>query len=437
MLRKLKNLYHLFQAIVANLWFGFPARKLTVIGVTGTDGKTTTTSLIYHILKLSGKKTTMISTVGAYIGDHVSDIGFHVTNPASWPLQSYIKKAVDVGCKYLVLEVTSHGLDQNRVWGIPFTVGVLTNITHEHLDYHKTWEEYARTKFWLFELSRIVVMNMDDQSHSFYKENSEFRTSSLAKVSGDRQNSELKSKNLNSQIITYSLNNPQATYNLKKFPFTSKLIGEFNQANCLAAVAAAKAVGLNDDDIKKAISTFTAPTGRMETVYDKKFRVVIDFAHTPNAFAQVLPVVKKITPGRLIHVFGAAAERDESKRPLMGTESAKYADVIILTAEDPRGESVADICKQIANGFPPSIRGLPRRPDSVGTPRNDTQQYAVISDRRAAIKLAISLARPGDTVILTGKSHEKSMNYGHGEEPWDEFAVVNDSTSRQVSTADK
>jgi len=155
MWQRIKNIYHLFVAILANIWFGFPSRKLKVIGVTGTDGKTTTASLIYHILKNNGKKAALLSTVGAYIGDKVYDVGFHVTTPSSFGLQRYIKKIVQEENGYLILETTSHGLDQNRVWGINYEIGVITNITHEHLDCHKTYENYLRTKLKLLERSKI------------------------------------------------------------------------------------------------------------------------------------------------------------------------------------------------------------------------------------------------------------------------------------------
>src|SRR3989344_4592910 len=157
MWQRIKNIYHLFNAFLANVWFGFPSRHLTVIGVTGTDGKTTTTSLIYHILHESGYNTSMISSVGAIIGGKKYDVGFHVTTPSPWALQKFIRKTIDVGSKYLVLETTSHALDQHRVFGINYDVGVLTNVTHEHLDYHKTYENYARTKAKLLKMAKKAI----------------------------------------------------------------------------------------------------------------------------------------------------------------------------------------------------------------------------------------------------------------------------------------
>jgi UDP-N-acetylmuramoyl-L-alanyl-D-glutamate--2,6-diaminopimelate ligase len=405
MWQKMKNIYHLAQAVLANLIFKFPAQKLHVIGVTGTDGKTTTASLIYHILKSSGKKTALISTIGAYLGSKTYDTGFHVTNPASFPLQRFIKKIVDSGHDYLVLEVTSHGLDQNRVWGIPFEIAVLTNITHEHLDYHGTFEDYMKTKFKLFQKARNCVLNADEAVFPYFKSNLDPK-----------------------KIMTYSYKLDSSDYNLDSYKFKTNLTGEFNKLNCLAAIATAKILQVPDKDIKQAILSFTAPQGRMEEVQDKPFRIIIDFAHTPNSFAQILPAVKEKTEGRLIHVFGCAGKRDTTKRPLMGTESAKYADIIILTAEDPRDETVDKISWEITQGFEEGWKKESGIQNLESRINNKT--YYIISNRKEAIDFAVSISKKGDTLLLTGKAHEKSINYGQGEEPWDEFKVVKDAIKK-------
>jgi UDP-N-acetylmuramoyl-L-alanyl-D-glutamate--2,6-diaminopimelate ligase len=394
-MQKIKNIYHLIQAMVANLIYGFPSRKLTIIGVTGTDGKTTTASFIYQILKASGRKAALISTVGVYIGDRVYDVGFHVTNPASFPLQKFIRKVVDEGNDFLVLEVTSHGLDQNRVFGIHFQIGVLTNITHEHLDYHRTYEEYAAAKKKLFLSSDCAVLNMDDKSYDLIKASLDWR-----------------------KVVSYSLIDKDADVTEKglAMPFTEK----FNRENLLAAVACCRKLNIPETKINNALRNLQLPVGRLEKVYEGDFTVIIDFAHTPNALEQVLPEVRKATTGRLIHIFGAAAKRDESKRPLMGQAAAKYDDIVILTAEDPRGESVGEISRQIASGMTKFTRFDSRDAQDMKV----SKCLTIVEDRKEAIMLAISLANTGDTVLLTGKAHEKSMNYGHGEEPWDEFEVV-------------
>lgn len=383
MWQKAKNIYHLFVAILATVRYGFPAQQLTVIGITGTDGKTTTTSLIYHILKTAGKEASLISTVGAFIGGKTYDIGFHVTNPSSIPLQRFLKQIVSqkkTTRPYLVLEVTSHGIDQNRVWGIPFAIAGITNVSHEHLDYHKTYGNYLRTKAKLLQRAKVAVINKDDKSYSM-----------LAKILASKK-----------RVITYG---KKADITPATLSFQTSLPGEYNTYNILLAIAVCKELGVEDKAIQKGIETFQLPKGRTEIVYKKDFTVMIDFAHTPNAFAQLLPAIKP-AKGRLIHVFGSAGLRDNSKRPEMGEIAAKYADVVILTSEDPRSERVEDINTDIKSGMPKS-----------------TMVYE-IPDRQEAIHKAIALAEKGDMVVITGKAHEKSMNYGKGEESWNEFEAV-------------
>lgn len=403
MIRKLKNTYHFFIALFANLLHHFPSKNITIIGVTGTDGKTTTTNLIYHIIKTSGKNAAMISTIGAAIGNKTYDIGFHVTTPSSLALQDYIKRAENTGNNYLVLETTSHALDQNRVWGIHFSVGVLTNVTHEHLDYHKTYENYLATKAKLLLNSPLAIINKDDESYKALMEL-------------------LKNKMYKGRIITYSLDS-EADITFTKYPFKTSLFGDFNKHNCLAALATCLELGISLTDIKKALETFPTPIGRQQIVYDKNFTVMVDFAHTPNSFLKILPEVRKLTKGRLIHVFGAASLRDTTKRPFMGEASAKFSDIMVLTAEDPRVESVLDINKQIIAGIPKEKFEFIENISEAEFQKN--KKYIVqIPDRKKAIEFAISIAQDGDFVITTGKSHEKSMNYGKGEEPWDEFEAI-------------
>lgn len=390
MWQKTKNLYHLGMAIIANAWFKFPSRKLIVIGVTGTDGKTTTVSLIYHILHTAGFNTSMVSSVGAIIGGKTYDLAFHVTTPSPFSLQSFLDKAVMDGKasnpNYLVLETTSHALDQYRVFGIKFDVGVLTNVTHEHLDYHKTYKNYVKTKAKLLKMSKTAIANIDDGSYELI--------SSLKSVAP--------------KLITYGMNE-NADINPKVFPFKTNLIGEFNKYNILAAIAACRTLGVEDEKIRKGIESFVPPIGREEIVYKKDFTVMIDFAHTPNAIENILKCVRPMIKGKIIHVFGSAGARDITKRPLMGEMSSKYADTIILTAEDPRKESVEKIIVQIKSGINKKVKVLK------------------IEDREKAIETAIAIAKKDDLVLVTGKSHEKSMNYGQGEVAWDEYKVVKDA----------
>lgn len=393
MWQQLKNLYHLLTAILFTILYRFPARKLTVIGVTGTDGKTTTTNLIFHILKEGGKKVSMISSVNAVIGERKCETGFHVTTPAPQDIQKYLAQAVKAGSQYFVLESSSHGLSQNRLWGCFFKVGVVTNITHDHLDYHRTYENYLKAKGKLFERVKKAVLNRDDESYKYLKtKNIEHRT----------------------KIITYGIKDG-ADFTPQTFKFKTSLPGEYNQYNCLAAAAAASSLGIFDEQIKKALVSFKGIEGRMDEIkLGQNFRVVIDFASTPNSLKNALQTLtsQKVKGGRLITVFGSAGLRDKMKRPMMGEMAGKYADLIVLTAEDPRTEDVNQIIEEIAQGV---LR--------EGVKEGKT--FFRIPDRKEAIKFAIQkLAKKGDIVVTCGKGHEKSMCYGKTEKPWNEYEVV-------------
>lgn len=384
LLQTLKNYYHQVQALIALYRFNHPANSMTTIGVTGTDGKTTTASMIYHILEKTGHKVSLISTVAAYIDGKKLDTGFHVSTPESSQLQSYIAKAKQAGSTHLVLEVTSHALDQNRVWGIPFAIGVLTNISYEHLDYHKTMKNYMSAKLKLLQLAKTAIINHDDSSYDFMVK-------------------KLKHK----KVMSYGLKG-STDITPSNHPFTSSLVGSYNMSNMLAALAVAEVLGLNAKDAAKAISSFTLPEGRYEVVYDKDFKVIIDFAHTPNAIESVLGAIREDgVKGRLIHVFGSAGERDRGKRPMMGKISQKLADWSIITSEDVRHESPEVIATEI-------LSGMSEKKDTVDS----------IIDRQDGITRAITMAEKDDVVIITGKGHEKSMNLGKGEEAWSDQAAV-------------
>lgn len=379
-IQPLINIYHLIKAIIANIIFGFPSRKIKVIGVTGTDGKTTTTHLIHHILESAGQKAAIISSISAP--------GLHTTTPDAWELQKLIKDIVKSKKDYLVLETTSHSLDQNRVWGIRYEVGVITNITLEHLDYHKTYDNYLKTKAKLLLNSKASVINADDESFEKLRE--------ILKAH-------------NKKYYSYGLKD-KADFT-KDFRRVLKNITSYNNYNYLAAYSAAQLLRIVEDATLRAIKSFKLPEGRFEVVYDKDFMVVIDFAHTSNALEKVLAAVKYQflkKDGRVIHVFGAAGLRDAQKRQAMGEASAKYADITILTEEDYRTEDPKKICEEIAEG----MKKLDKKP------------HAVIVDREKAIRTAIGLAKSGDVVITTGKSHERSLCRGKIEYPWDEKKVI-------------
>ncbi|HSW88882.1 MAG TPA: UDP-N-acetylmuramyl-tripeptide synthetase [Candidatus Saccharimonadales bacterium] len=395
MWQRVKNVYHLGVAVAANVYYGFPGRDLTVIAVTGTDGKTTTTNLIYHILKTSGKEVSMISTVGAVIHGQTSPLGFHITNPSSFPLQKFLKaatsnKKLNKKNNYLVLEITSHGIDQFRIWGIPITLGLITNITEEHLDYHRSYQNYAKTKTKLLNLAKIRIFNRDDKSYSIIK-----------------QQLRQTAKN---EAYTFGLTN-KAEFNPNTIgiKINWELYNTFTKYNILAAISACSLISnLNKKDVEIAVETFIHPTGRQDVVCNKLFTVMIDFAHTPNSFENILSSINKNIHHKIIHVFGSAGKRDASKRPIMGKVSSHYADRIILTSEDPRTEDVREIMKDIRRDME----------------KKSSLEIYEIPDRQEAITKAIAMAQKGDFVLITGKAHEKSMNYGKGEEPWDEYEAV-------------
>lgn len=390
MVRTLKNYYHLAISLLANFYYQYPSRSMTVIGVTGTDGKTTTSSMIAHILNSQNIKTAVITTVGAAIHGKFYETGFHTTTPSSFFLQKYLYLAKKAGCTHAVIEITSHALDQHRAMGIRFSIGIITNITHEHLDYHKTFEKYIVAKAKLLKKSKFKFLNFDDPIYS-----------SLIKHVPEKNR------------YFYSLTDKDSYVPAKILPPVIKKMGKFNAQNALAAACAAKALAISNPAITKALSTFTLPEGRLEIIHSDSFQVVVDFAHTPNSLAHVLPDLKTRVKGRLIHVFGAAGKRDTSKRRAMGSASSNSSNIIVLTAEDPRGEDVTKICGQIAEGF----TGF-KQIDPYLISHQDNNYFVVIPDRRKAISFAISQAQPGDMVAITGKGHEKSMNITGREEPW-------------------
>lgn len=385
--RVINLFYHYPVAVLANLIYGFPSRRLKVIGVTGTDGKTTTVNMIYKVLKDAGKRVSMISSINAVIGDKSYDTGFHVTSPSSLMVQDLARLASKAGSKYLVLEVTSHALDQYRFWGIRFDVGVITNITHEHLDYHRTFENYVNTKATLIRDNQWSILNYDDPSFN--------KLSKLAK----------------GEVISFG-SSPKADLNPKGFPLKLKIKGEYNVMNALAAAGVGLVLNVEKESIKKSLESFKGLVGRMDKIKNSKgINVVVDFAHTPNALEQALKSLRKETKRELIAVFGAAGARDKDKRPMMGEIAARLADKIVLTDEDPRYEDRMKIISEIASGV--------ERVDSFSK-----KDLIKEPDRLKAIRKAIRLAHRGDTVGIFGKGHERSMNYRGKEKPWSDIEAA-------------
>lgn len=402
MLRFWKNLSHLIIAIIACLRFGFPATKMVVIGVTGTDGKTTTSHLIYHILKTAGKKVSLVSTVAAYINGKEYDTGFHVTTPSAWQLQHLMRDAYIGGSEYFVLEVTSHALDQHRVLGSSIDIGLINNVSHEHIDYHKTLDQYRRAKAKILKGVKYSILNIEDANYDYLKN----------KASG--------------KLVTFALEK-KADYNQNKLKLKPRILGKFNLANAIAASSVASILKIDKKIIARAVSSFAGIPGRMEEVLtERKYRIFIDFAHKPNALTHALKAARSLTENKLIVVFGCAGLRDRLKRPMMGEIAAKLADYTVLTAEDPRTEDVRDIINEIATGcLKTKIKEADKKKFTNRLLQNGQKYFWRTPDRQEAINFAIrKLAKEGDLVLICGKGHEKSMCYGKIEYPWDEKKAI-------------
>lgn len=405
---------------LAHLAAGFyhhPAHKLTMIGVTGTDGKTTTCNLIFKILQTAGLQVGMISTVSARIGDEELDTGFHVTTPEAPDVQRYLAKMVASGLTHVVLEATSHGLAQERVGACEFDIGVVTNITHEHLDYHGSLAAYRAAKARLFtglgasEKSfhppRGAVLNRDDSSYEYLADLS----SAPLVVYGVDPQAEVRAEQIH--LLSNGLGFTAVT-SQARFPVNTRLVGSFNISNCLAAIAATVDVlGLPIEAVQRGIASLQSIPGRMEVIdLGQSFIALVDFAHTPNALRRALETARQMvqasgSTGRVIAVFGSAGLRDRLKRRMMAETSAELADLTLLTAEDPRSESLSEILAEMAGGA--RARG-----------GIEGRTFWRVPDRAGAIQKAVSLARPGDLVIVCGKGHEQSMCFGDVEYPWDD-----------------
>ena len=445
MWQRIKNFYHLLVALLFCLYYRFPGRKLKVIGVTGTDGKTTTVNLIFHILKTAGRRVSVISTVNAVIGGKSLATGLHVTTPDPRIVQRLLRQAVEKGSQDLVLEVTSHALDQNRVFGIPFEVGVLTNITREHLDYHKTYENYLMTKVKLLRKANWAVVNRDDESYRKIS-NIKYQISNIIAYGIKHKADVVATDVFLSPTLSKFTVRCMDTSNRgakKDVKVKTKLLGEYNVYNCLAAIGCTKILGINDKVIKKALASFKPVEGRMEYIdCGQPFSVIIDFAHTPNALEKVLTTIKSLYPSinnqqsTIILVFGCAGLRDRQKRPMMGEIAAKLADLIVLTAEDPRTEDVEEIIEQIATGclVAGAKEASVRHYNNMYYCSGRRAVFFRIPDRQKAINFAVQkLAKKGDIVLITGKGHERSMCFGKTEYPWSDKKAVFQALKKKVS----
>lgn len=395
---------------LAAAYYDYPSRKLTVFGVTGTDGKTTTIHLLHSILKqATDGRAGFISTIEADFGSRRSTTGLHVTTPGAPRVQEHLAQMVDAGLTHVVLEMTSHGLAQGRLSGVDIDVAVLTNITHEHLDFHGSWENYRDAKAIMFRMlsdaarkpnvPKVSVLNTDDPSFAHF-----------AALEAD-------------SVISYGVRNPadnRATdityapdgthFSVDDEAYQLHLVGEFNVLNALAALSAAQAVEVTPEHIRAGMLDVEAISGRMQRIDEgQDFLAIVDFAHTPNALKRALEAGREmIAPDkRLIAVFGSAGLRDVEKRRLMAETSAQLADMTILTAEDPRTESLDEILEMMAQGC-------------IAQGGVEGETFIRVPDRGAALYQACQMAQAGDVVMACGKGHEQSMCFGTTEYNWDD-----------------
>ncbi len=401
------------RAEIAAAWHGYPARQLTMIGITGTDGKTTTANLLHRIMNKTQIPTGMITTVNAVIGDVVLDTGFHVTTPPAMQVQGYLARMVQSSLTHCIIEATSHGLAQQRVAACDFDLGVVTNIAHEHLDYHGSQEAYREAKATLFrslsesapkvhEPPRFAVLNMDDPSYEFLRELVGVRTATY----GLDRRADVRAEAVREDANGLRFTVLGSRYELEVF---SSLIGGYNVWNCLAAfTCAVEGLGLKPETAAEGIAELSGIPGRMEAIdMGQSFTALVDFAHTPNALDRALRAARSLTQGRLITVFGSAGERDREKRRMMAEVAANLADVTVLTAEDPRRESLTAILGEMAEA-------------AIAAGAVESETLFVFPDRGQALREAARLAEPGDLVIACGKGHEQSMCFGQTEYPWDD-----------------
>ncbi|MDW7755907.1 MAG: UDP-N-acetylmuramoyl-L-alanyl-D-glutamate--2,6-diaminopimelate ligase [Brevefilum sp.] len=404
-------------AKVAAAFYDHPSRDMVVIGVTGTDGKTTTTNLVYHILRTAGIPVGMISTVNAVVGEETLDTGFHVTTPEAPDIQRYLARMRDAGLTHVVLETTSHGLVQKRVAEVDYDMAAVTNITHEHLDYHRNYQGYLQAKGKLVEalsggdtskkgVRKLAVLNKDDQSYPYLAEISpaqviSYSINSDADIWADQIE-------YTPQTLSFTVHGPGKDFDIK-----TPLIGRYNVHNGLAALGVTVfGLDIPVSAAKKAFETIPPVPGRMERIdLGQDFLAIVDFAHTPNAIRQALMTARELTQGKVIAVFGSAGLRDVEKRKLMPEIAVQIADEVILTAEDPRTESLDAILADMKEG---AEKGGGK----------EGVDFWLEPDRPDAIRKAVARAKAGDLVVTCGKGHEQSMCFGHIEYPWDDRTAL-------------
>jgi UDP-N-acetylmuramoyl-L-alanyl-D-glutamate--2,6-diaminopimelate ligase len=383
---------------------------MKVIGVTGTNGKTSTCFMIHHMLRAAGLSSGLMTTVAYGVNENIKPQLQHMTSVPMPELMKRLKWMKSQGVEWLVLETTSQALAQNRTWGIPYSLAVMTNVTHEHLSFHKTFERYRGAKVKLFRLTdknqkglRAGIINADDPSADY------FVKAIAHPIMYGLKHGDITPKDviITATGSTYSINTGQDELHI-----TCHLPGSFNVENSLAAVAVGLTLGLSKQQIEQGIASLKTVEGRMTNIDEgQNFSVIVDYAHTPDSFEKLFKNLKPMSRGKIIALFGSLGGGDKSKRPLQGKLAGTYADEVIVCQEDDRGEEPEAIMSDIASGA-----------ESAGKTRG--KDLFLIHDRVEAIQFAIGRASKGDTVLLLGKGHEKTIEDASGEHPWDEIATA-------------
>jgi UDP-N-acetylmuramoyl-L-alanyl-D-glutamate--2,6-diaminopimelate ligase len=389
---------------------------MAYIGVTGTDGKTTTCTMIYHLLLKLGYKPGLVSTVSAKINGKDIDTGFHTTTPSSQDLYALLKRMENEGCTHAIVESTSHGLAMGRLAGLKYHAIAYTNITSEHLDYHKTWENYYAAKETLLTehtfTKTITVLNKDDAK----------AYTLLTKVADRRKlpvYTYSTQEDTQATLVATSIKeDPTISFSIGEVPVSLPIIGTYNVSNALAALLlTSQLLQKNTAELAPLLADFQTVTGRMQVLQTKPYSVIVDFAHTTNALEQALTTMRHLLPAnkKLIAVFGCAGKRDYTKRTPMGEVAGRLADITILTAEDPRSEHLKDINDEIEKGWQKT-----KQKNSVLYRIDDETLLA--DTRKIAIEKALELATEGDIIIIAGKAHEQTNCFGTIEYPWSDIS---------------
>ncbi len=394
---------------IAARFHGHPSGKLNVIGITGTNGKTTTTFLLKGILEAGHERSGLMGTVFNILGD--KPIASHMTTPDAEFIHSAMAEMVKRGCRSCVMEVSSHSLTQERVRNVDFAAAILSNVTRDHMDYHKTFDEYRAAKARLFEMlppHGIACINADDPSASYFAERSSGRVVTYGLEAGD----------IRAKILESSINGLRFSIHFREgvdLEIVSPFIGRHNVHNMLSAAACLFAMGYDLEPIRAGLEGMRSVPGRLEEIsLCQDFKVFVDYAHTPDALERVISALKPLTPGRVWVVFGCGGDRDRGKRPLMGKVVEDLADRMVITSDNPRSEDPVAIVSEICSG----LRG--------------TEKQSIVLDRREAIRSSIMQAQKGDTILIAGKGHEDYQIIQDTVQPFDDRVVAYEALKERI-----